>query len=129
MLMEKKVVLDTNFLLIPGQLGIDIFSGIEEVMKYPYKLYIFDRTIEELEKIKSEQTGKHRDAAKLALELVKSKHLNIIRSTSNQIVDDLIFELALTDRDVIVATQDKGLKKRVKHNIIYLKQKKYIAIK
>ncbi|MFH1506380.1 MAG: PIN domain-containing protein [archaeon] len=123
----KKVLLDTNFLLLPGQFMIDIFTQIEGLMEYPYKLCVVDKTIGEIKKIV--ETGNTRDkrSAKMALMLIKQKGLKTLRSFSHKGVDDLIVDKS--DDDTYVATQDKGLKKRLKEKnikVITLKQKKYL---
>ncbi len=119
-----KILLDTNFLLIPAQFRVDIFAEIERIMKEPYKLYILKQTIDELNKIIEKQRGKHREAAKLALQLIKQKGLNTIRISSKGSVDDIIKNIA---KNYIVATQDKELKKSLK-KVITLRAKKYLVI-
>jgi len=125
--MKKKVILDTNFLLLPGQFMIDIFTQIEEIMQYPFELCIIDKTLKELKLVL--ETGNTRDkrAAKMALLLIKQKGLKTLHSFSQKGVDDLI--VAKAGPNVYVATQDKELKQRLKEKsikIVTLKQKKYI---
>ena len=47
--MPIKIYLDTNFLLIPAQFKVDIFEEIERLMDKPYDLYVFDKSLKELE--------------------------------------------------------------------------------
>lgn len=49
-LFKRKVILDTNFLLIPGQFKVNVFAEIERVMDVPYHLCIIDKTVDELKK-------------------------------------------------------------------------------
>lgn len=132
MFSKHKVILDTNFLLIPGQFNVNIFAEIDRIMEVPYKLRIMDGTVEELNKITV--LGKQKDsrAAKLAVALVgsliKQKSLKTITSSPNKSVDDNIVEKS--NDKVYIATQDKELKQRVKAkgaHIITLKQKKYLG--
>lgn len=119
--------MDTNFLLIPAQFKIDIFSEIERIMQHPYEIFILDKSVDELNKIIKEQKGKDKDAAKLALQLIYGK-VNILK-TDEGLVDDLIVDLA--DNNTFVCTQDVELKKRLKEkkaSIISMKQKKFISI-
>ena len=69
-----KFLLDTNFLLIPGQFKIDIFSELNKYGKP--KLFTLDLVVQEL---KTLSTGKGKDsaAAKLALELLQQKKVDI----------------------------------------------------
>lgn len=125
----KKILLDTNFLLIPGQFKVDIFSELERACDFNFKVYILDKTVKELENILKNQKGKDKAAAKLALSLIETKPLNIIHSNSKP-VDDLIVDIA-REEGFIVATQDKQLRQRLKkHDIpmIVLRQKKYLKL-
>lgn len=124
-----KILLDTNFLLIPTQFKVDIFSEIERIANFPYKLYILKQTIDELKNIIEKQRGKHREAANLALKLIKQKDLNTIKNSQKGIVDDII--LNIVDSGFIVATQDKELKKALKNKkikTISLRAKKYLIM-
>ena len=73
----KKIILDTNFLLILEQFKVDIFSEIDRISNFKYKLLVFDRILDELEKIVQSQRRKYGKAAKLALQLIKSKKYKI----------------------------------------------------
>ncbi|MBT3304500.1 DNA-binding protein [Candidatus Woesearchaeota archaeon] len=125
--MKKKVIIDTNFLLIPAQFKIDIFSEIKRIMQHPYELFILDKTIMELNKIIEEQKGKDKVAAKLALQLIEGK-VNLIKTDAG-LVDDLIVELA--DENTFVCTQDMVLKQRLKAKkiaIICMRQQQYLCL-
>ena len=114
-------MLDTNFLMLPYSRRIDIFSEIERIVRVPHRLVLVPGTIQELEKLAKEEKGAHRRAAKMALAIAKAKNLPVLDSkqkdlymannSKDVIVDDII--LGLASKDVIVATQDKELKKAV----------------
>lgn len=126
----KKILLDTNFLLIPAQFKVDIFSEIERICNFNYKLYILDKTIGELGNIIEKQRGKNKDAAKLALKLIKIKKINIIKTWENLTTDNLIIKKA-DKKEFIVSTQDKFLKKQLKIKntpLIVLRQKKRLLL-
>ena len=122
----KKILLDTNFLLIPAQFKIDIFSEIDRIMLEKYQLYTLDKVIDELESIQKDpkQSQKNKKAAKLALQLVKAKKINLIKTKSDKPVDDIIAGL----KGYIIATQDIGLKRRLKSKIITLRSKKKLIL-
>ena len=125
----KKILLDTNFLLIPVQFKVDIFSEIERICNFNYKLFVLDKIIEELKGIIQHQKGKDKDAAKLALKLIALKGINIIKTEKNITTDTTIIDTA--KKGFIVATQDKDLKKRLKAesiSLIILRQKKYLTL-
>lgn len=123
----KRIILDTNSLMIPLQFRVDIFSEIDRVCNFNYTLCIFRQTIDELKGI-IERNEKGRKAAQFALKLINSKNIDIIDSERKG-VDSLILENA--DENTIVATQDKELKKQlIKRGIamIVLRQKKYLKL-
>ncbi len=123
----KKLIIDTNFLLIPFQFSFDIFSEFERIKTEPIQIFVLDKSIDELNKIVREQKGKDKSAAKMALQLVETR-ADILMTEGEDYVDDLIVSLA--DKDTIVATQDKELKKRVQKKgakLIIMKQKKYLS--
>jgi uncharacterized protein len=129
---KTKIILDTNFLFIPGELGIDIFTEIDRLVDEPHELCVTDSTILELEKILSETARQKQGLnAKLALILIKQKNLKTIRSSSTQYADDSIIEYTAQNPKTIVATQDRELKKKIKKipaRVITLRQKKYVEM-
>lgn len=108
-----RIILDTNFLMIPGQNKIDIFEDIKRLMTSPYQLCIFKETIDELSKIASGK-GKDSSNAKVALKLIKQKNLKTLKnsSTEDSYIDNIILG-NITDSDII-CTQDKALKRLLK---------------
>ena len=125
----KKIYLDTNFLLIPFKFGVDIFQEIDKICLFPYKLYIINKTFDELNKIIDTQKGKHKEFAKLALKLIEQKSLNITAFSNELDVDDNLVNLSNTN--VIIATLDKELKNRIKSKngqVIILRNKNYLEL-
>lgn len=116
----KKVILDTNILLECVKNKVDIFS-LKDIVDYD--ICILDKSIEELNKIVNEQKGKHKEHAKLALQLIKGK-VKVLESVEGK-VDDILVSLS---EDNIIVTQDKELKKRLKGKVIVLKQGKYFSL-
>lgn len=129
----KKIILDTNFLLIPGEFKVDIISEIERICKFNYTLWIVDKTIDEIENIiETAEKQKSRMAAKLAKQVIKKNSIKLIptKKSDERIVDDIIVDL-VNKHEYIVATQDKGLKDRLKDKmirLIILRQKRYLKL-
>ncbi|MBW2976475.1 nucleotide-binding protein [Candidatus Woesearchaeota archaeon] len=122
----KKILLDTNFLLIPWQFKVDIFTQIDKIAAFNYKLFVLDKTLDELKKIIEAQKGAEKEAAKIALKLIAIKRIGMIKTQSNKKTDDLILDIA-SKNSFIVATQDKELRSRLKEKnvkVIILRQKK-----
>jgi uncharacterized protein len=117
-----RIILDTNFLLVPAQLKLDIFAEFERIMEEPYKLFVLEETLEELRKIR----GKDAPAAKVGLALVQAKDLNIITNLREKTVDD---ELLLLSREGYrIATQDAALRRRVGKGVFIVRQRKRIVV-
>jgi len=124
----KKIIIDTNFLLIPLQFKVDIFSEIDRICHFNYELSIFEKSIEELKNIIKKQSRKNKKAAQFALNLIKLKKIHTIKSKQKD-VDSLILENL--DKDTIIATQDIKLKKELLQrdaSVIILRQKKYLQL-
>ena len=124
----KKIIIDTNFLMMPFKFRVDIFSEFNRICHFNYKLYIFEQSISELKNIIEKQSGKDKKAAQFALKLIKLKNINVIDSKP-QDVDSLI--LSNLSNDSIIATQDSQLKKELLKkgaSVIILRQKKYLEL-
>ena len=126
----KKILLDTNFMMIPYKFGVDIFTQIDRILTFKYRLFVLDKTLEELKNIVEKQKGKNREAAKIALKLTAIKNIGIIKTNGNKKTDDAIIDLS-SKNDYIVATQDKDLKRRLINRgtgVIVIRQKKILAL-
>ncbi len=122
-----KVILDTNFLLIPASLGVDVFSQIKEI-EPKAELFIIDKTIDELEKIRSRQKGRNKKSAEIALQMINKFRIKILKTTTFKNVDEIIEEKA--EKGYAIATQDMALKRKLKNKakLIFLRQKKHVVI-
>lgn len=129
---KTRIILDTNFLLIPAQFKVDIFLELRRLMTVPYDVCIFKATIDELQKITSKNT-RDKVSANIALKLIKQQNLKTLpnsTSTEGIYIDEIILQ-GITDRD-IVCTQDAALKRALKAKfpnirLIVLKSKQYLA--
>ncbi len=123
----KRIILDTNFLTIPYQFNIDIFEEIDRIMEEKYDLVTLDSVVEELKNLKKTK-GKKAAAAKVALSLIKEKNIKII-NTEDKNVDITIHRMS--DKNTIVATNDKDLRERLKDKnvkVLYLRSRKHISM-
>jgi rRNA-processing protein FCF1 len=121
-----KIILDTNFLMAVAQFKVDIFSEIERTADFKYEICVLDKTVDELNNIIKKQKGKHKMAAKLALQLLEAKDVKQIKTGAGK-TDDLIVENA--DKNTAVATQDIELRRRLrlkKAKLIGIRQKKVV---
>ncbi len=113
------IILDTDFILHSIENKVDLFEEIRRISNFNYKLYILDKTLDELKNKKHE---------KLALTLLKNR-VEIIKTKKDKIVDDLI--LGLKMKNMIICTTDKELKEKLKKRnipVIHLRKRKYLVI-
>lgn len=108
----RAVVIDTNFLLIPYQFRIDIFTELEHLVDVHHNYILSSKTLKELEGL-AENAGKKGAAARLAMKIIEanSKRIEIIKS--GKPVDAWIEEFA-EKTGAIVCTNDIELKKKLK---------------
>ena len=124
---SKEVVIDTNFFMVPFQFNVDIITELENLLP-SYKLTTPSFVINELKGLKKNTKGKIRLNANLALKLANSSKVEIkdISLLENETVDDALLRVS-----EVLATNDIELKNRAKNNgitVVYLRQKKYIAV-
>ena len=114
------IILDTDFLVNSIKYKVDIITQIKE--NYPKQtIAIIDKTIDELKKVNNIN-------AKTALKLIKIKKVNIIKTSKNSTVDNLILKIA--KKTDIIATQDQNLKKKLRDEgikTITIRQKGYVV--
>ena len=123
----KEVVIDTNFFMVPFQFNVDVISELEKSLP-SYKLTTPSFVINELKGLKNNNKGKTRLNANLALKLANSSKIEIkdISLLENETVDDALLRVS-----EVLATNDIELKNRAKDKgitVVYLRQKKYIAV-
>lgn len=111
--MIKTIILDTNFLMIPGQFGIDIFSELARLCAFRYKLAVVDRSLEELASLAGRR-GKAGAAARLALGLARQKALKIIKTKARKADEAVLQAVQASPKLWVVATQDRALKARLR---------------
>jgi hypothetical protein len=132
--MEKKgylVVPDTNFLLIPGQFGVDIIGELKRVLDVNFKVVIPNVVIKELDLIEKKSRGKDLVAIRMARQLIERFEIIDIGKFGEKPTDEQIYEFALKRSNVIVCTNDKGLKKKLRERgipVVYLRQKKILVL-
>ncbi len=106
----KRILLDTNFFLVPFQLGINIMSEFDRIMQEPYQMMTLMPVKDELEKLARSGKGADRSAARLGTHLARNMEVVDAKGKS----DDAIVDYAKSREDVLVATNDSALRKRLK---------------
>lgn len=123
--MSLKVIMDSNFLMIPSQFRLDIFGELQRALNRSVKVIILSSVYEELRKISSEGNSKGRRQAEMALKLIEKFEIVDIRPNPNETVDNCIIRLA-KEWNCPVATNDGRLRRKlrdIKVPVIYLRQR------
>ena len=122
-----KALLDTNFLMIPGEFRVDIISGLTGLGYIEF--FTLDLVIRELEKF-STRGGKVAKCARIALEIIRNCGVTVLETKGDVTrVDDEIFRLARS-KNYVVCTQDRELMQKAKAaglRYITLRQNKYLV--
>jgi rRNA-processing protein FCF1 len=121
----KEAILDTSFILTCVKEKIDFFewflhNGIQPLIP--------KEVIKEIEGIiKSKQKLKEKETAVVSLAILEKNKFKKI-SLNSKVVDDGIKNFADENPGFMVATLDKGLKKRLKNKLIYIRDKTKLEI-
>lgn len=130
--MRKWIVMpDTNFLLVPGQFGVDIVGELQRILDVNFEIAIPNVVLNELDLIERKVKGRDLMAVRMAKKLAEKFITLEIGRFGEKPIDQQILEFALNMPNVIVCTNDKALKKRLRENgipVIYLRQKKILEL-
>ena len=126
------VVIDTNFLLVPAQFVVDIFTEAERVLERNLDFVLLSSTLDELEQKLQAATNKTEIRHfKIAKEL--AKRCRIVESDEESMktpVDDQVLAYAQSVKGVL-ATNDKELRVRARSNgvpVLILRGMKYLVL-
>ncbi|NJE61501.1 PIN domain-containing protein [Thermococcus sp. 21S7] len=128
---EWLVIPDTNFLLVPGQFGVDIISELNRVLDVRFRIAVPNVVLQELEVIERKSRGKDLLAIRMAKKLAERFEVVEIGRFGERPIDDQIYDFAVRKGQVIVCTNDKGLKRRLRERgvpVVYLRSKKILEL-
>lgn len=128
--MVKTIILDTDFLIHCASSKVDYVEELKRILDCNYKVYIIDKTIDELDNIIETKKGKAKTDTKLAKAILKANKIPEIKTKKNKIVDDLILDTVDKD-NFVVATMDAELKRKLKKlgiPRVVIRQKKYLFL-
>lgn len=123
----RKIILDTNFLLLPFQLKIDIFDEIEKIIGR-FEPIVLSTTLDELNKLSKSRSAKMSRLASLAMDLSKKCKIMEVYAMPGESYDDVILRVA-RENNCIVATNDRLLRKKLRKAgiaTIFLRQRAYL---
>lgn len=110
-----KVLLDTNFLLLPFQRRIDIFEEIKHLVEGQVEFLILPQILDELKILEDTGTAKERHAVKVSRQLI-ARHCHLLK-ISNTPIEGLDADSALLryaqETGAIVGTNDRELRQNL----------------
>ena len=112
-----EVLLDTSFILSAIRNKIDIFEELQE-----YQILIPKQVINELTGL-----AKNKSEAKLALKLIQ-KNKPKIQKLEGKNTDNAIINYAKNNPEIIIATLDREIKRKIKNPKIIIQGKKKLEI-
>jgi rRNA-processing protein FCF1 len=125
-----KVILDSNALFVPLQFKIDIFDGLEQLLKRNFKLIVLSPVKRELEALAKRGSPKMRKNASYALKLAEKYTYVEVDAPASALTDDVIVKVA-GEWKAVVFTNDRQLKQRLRDisvPVIYVRQKSRLEI-
>ncbi|ADT84984.1 type II toxin-antitoxin system VapC family toxin [Thermococcus barophilus] len=125
------VVPDTNFLLIPGQFGVDIIGELNRILDVKFEIVVPNIVLDELNVIEGKAKGKDLMAVRMAKKLAERFKVVEIGKFGEKPTDEQIFEFAVKNSNIVVCTNDKLLKKKLRERgipVVYLRQKKILEL-
>jgi rRNA-processing protein FCF1 len=124
-----KVILDSNFLMIPFQFNLDVFQEIEFLLQKKVDFIVPSAVKSELTAL-SARGGEGAAEASLALQLASRCRVVEVTLETNETVDDAIVK-ASQKLGAVVATNDIELKNRLKLlkvPVVYLRDKSKLEV-
>ncbi|MDO8554752.1 MAG: hypothetical protein Q7S22_08135 [Candidatus Micrarchaeota archaeon] len=123
---ERKVLIDTNFFLIPHQFGIDIFTELNNLLDN-YAVFVTSTLV--INELKEIAKGKGDDgiAARFAQKLIEKSKIEIVKAEG---YTDMWLLTYAKEHNAIVCTNDVNLKRKLKDaklKVILLKSKSKIG--
>ncbi|MEA3248304.1 MAG: hypothetical protein U9Q73_01215 [Nanoarchaeota archaeon] len=125
-----KILLDTNFILTCVKQKIDFESITNDISDEPIEWIIPQEVLDELRNLKDKKKIKVKDknAAKLSLEILKVIKPKIIKLQGRNPNVDIKIVNYISGGEIILATLDKNLKKKVTNKILTIRNKKGLEI-
>jgi len=125
-----KVILDSNFLLVPSQFKLDIFEALTSLLNQSYEPILLSTTLHELQRMAHERAPKLQKQTQIALKLAEKCQLVNVERKTKETNDDVIVRVA-SHRKCAVATNDSALRRRLRDisiPVIYLRQKSRLEL-
>ena len=129
--MPLPVILDTNFLTVPTQFGVDVFSEAERVLERSLDFILLDSVVEEIKSNLEEASRTEVGMFRVALDLVeRCTVVRVAEVKKSSPVDDQLLEYTKSVKGVL-ATNDRELREKARSQgipVLLLRGKKYLEL-
>jgi rRNA-processing protein FCF1 len=129
--MPLPVIMDTNFLTVPAQFGVDVFSEAERVLERSLEFVLLDSVVEEIKSSLERASRTEARKFKVALDLVeRCTVVSIPEAAKSAPVDDQLLDYAKSVEGVL-ATNDRELRERASSQgtpVLLLRGKKHLEL-
>jgi len=128
MKMPTKLLVDTNFLLIPVRFKVDIFTESQNAVNDVVEFYVSSRVLDEIQILKDRSKGAFVRELKLAEKL--AENCTVIKDDSRTRVDQSLIDLA-TREGMMIGTADSELRQNARKasvKVVYQRQKRYLVL-
>jgi rRNA-processing protein FCF1 len=126
--MPTKLLVDTNFLLVPVRFKVDIFTESQEAVNDLVEFYVSSRVLDEIQILKDRSKRSFVRELTLAERLVENCH--VIYDSSMTKVDQSLIDLARKE-GMFLGTTDAELRqnaRKVGVKVVYLRQKSHLVL-
>ncbi len=130
--MPVLVLIDTNFILVPAQFGVDIFTEAERVLERKVEFVVLASAVDEIEK-KMEKATKRTEKLqfRIAKDLVaRCRVVEVNPNSEQKDVDSQLLDYASSVESVL-ATNDRELRQRARAKgvpVLFLRGKKILML-
>ena len=128
--MVLSIILDTNFIVIPADYGVDIFSEAETILERRIEFVLLQSVVKEIEE-KASRTKARQRKFRVAKDLFdRCNIIEVSESLASLPVDDQLLEYTIKMKGVL-ATNDKELRRRAREKgvpVLYLRGKKRLIL-
>jgi len=126
--MPTRILVDTNFLLIPVRFKVDIFTGSADAVNDITEFYVSSRVLNEIQRLK--ERSKPSFVKELRLAETYAGQCTLIEDPSDGEVDDSLVSLASRE-GMVLGTIDSELRQKARAagvKVIYLRQRNYLVL-
>ena len=129
--MPVTVVIDTNFIVVPAQFGLDIFTEIEKLLERSVNFEMLSSVVSEIDTLAESASRTEKRWFRIAKDFIhRCTIIDYVPVNKGLSVDDQILDY-LVETGYILATNDKELRRKARsrgRSVIMLRGKKRLML-